>query len=305
MARMIDYEKEMNEESRIRLISPSLESYYNSNKGNTIVRDILESKRKDFNRLNDTLARVPQEEFINVFYDHFLYDTSLEFMDIAMPAIIHLSDNNLRRFIYSSYNFRVHTNLDTGQFVDYMHIIFTLYFYIALVKPGLYKECRCNIEGIYSKFEEFIHRNYTEEKTKIFKDFTSIIYCIEESLEVITKFYHIDPEDMEYIYYDRDNMSYDELESNAMEYMRYIYDLLYQVYENTKEDFKVYIKDSYKYWGIVSSALEYEVGGILWHLIPEEYYERFKMSPVLLQDTGGFDIFKNRCLKILKEDFYV
>ena len=92
---------------------------------------------------------------------------------------------------------------------------------------------------------------------------------------------------MEYIYYDRDNMSYDELESNAMEYMRYIYDLLYQVYENTREDFKVYIKDSYKYWGIVSSALEYEVGGILWHLIPEEYYERFKMSPVLLQDTGG------------------
>ena len=89
MARIIDYEKEMNEESRIRLISPSLESYYNSNKGNTIVRDILESKRKDFNRLNDTLARVPQEEFINVFYDHFLYDTNLEFMDIAMPAIIH------------------------------------------------------------------------------------------------------------------------------------------------------------------------------------------------------------------------
>ena len=48
MARIIDYEKEMNEESRIRLISPSLESYYNSNKGNTIVRDIFRVKKKGF-----------------------------------------------------------------------------------------------------------------------------------------------------------------------------------------------------------------------------------------------------------------
>ena len=303
MAIMMDYEKEMREERRIELIDPSLDALYNS-KGNNTIKTILESKKETYIRLNDTLARVPQEEFINVFFDHFLSDTNLEFDEIIMPALIHLSDNNLRKFIYSSYNFRVHSNLESGEFVNYMHSIFTTYFYIAIVKPGLFKECRCNIEGIYSKLEDFISRNYGNE-SKIFKDFSSFQYCIEESLEIITKFYHIDPEDMDCIYYDRENMSYDELESNAMEYMRYIYDLLRQIFNNTKDDFKVYIKDSFKYWEIVSSSLEYEVGGLLWHLIPEEYYERFKMSPVLLKDTGGFDIFKNRCLKILKEDFYV
>ena len=304
MVRMMDYEKEMNEERRIELIDPSLDALYNS-KGNSIRKTILESKKEKYIRLNDTLARVPQEEFINVFFDYFLTDTHLEFNEIIMPALIHLSDNNLRKFIYSSYNFRVHTDLESGKFIDYMHAVFTIYYYIALIKPSLYNECRCNIEGIYSKLINFIEVNYNEDKRKIFKDFSSFQYCIEESLEIITKFYHIDPEDMDYIYYDRENMSYDELESNAMEYMRYIYDLLRQIFNNTKDDFKVYIKDSFEYWQVVSSSLEYEVGGLLWHLIPEEYYERFKMSPVLLKDTGGFDIFKNRCLKILKEDFYV
>lgn len=304
MASMMDYEKEMNEKRRIELIDPSLDALYSS-KGSSTLKTILESKKETYERLNDTLARVPQEDFINVFFDYFLSDTHLEFDEIIMPALIHLSNNNLRKFIYSSYNFRVHPDLESGKFIDYMHTVFTVYYYIALIKPSLYNECRCNIEGIYSKLINFIEVNYREDQRKIFKDFSSFQYCIEESLEVITKFYHIDPEDMDYIYYDRENMSYDELESNAMEYMRYIYDLLRQIFNNTKDDFKIYIKDSFEYWEIVSSSLEYEVGGLLWHLIPEEYYERFKMSPVLLKDAGGFDIFKNRCLKILKEDFYV
>lgn len=301
MGKLIDYEKELREEERINFVNYG--TTYRITAGGKFPIVPVE-KINQLNRINQMLDKCPQEEFINRFFDYFIKDNYLDLEETAFEFVLYLSDKNMRKFVYSSHNFSVYEGLKPSEFMDYCLLIFTIYYVISIGNPNLLRDYRCDIEAMYSKLENFKNIHYKNINETVIKPFFSFQYLLEESIRFIVKAIHIDFDDLCYIYEDRDQISYEELEESALEYMRYIYDLLNQIYNNTKEYIKHYI-NQFDYWNSVSNALEYEVGGILWHLIPEEYYERFKKAPVLLKDTGGFDNFKTRCLKILKEDFYV